>query len=337
MSEALQGAVEILREQTQILKDERDLIKDLYGIVGMMNRKETRTIGESSEPDPENPTTLPDGPIADDLEIQNIIAGHGAGNSEVLAKLISDGRRLLSEGNERQGLQMLERARLLSPRNPALLIYFALQLFLADRFSRSAELADQALVLAPDDRGALLLSGVGHGELGNLEKAKRHLSLLVNDESSSTLVNFAWGMFSALEANWTESIAAFKQCGSAPEIEYLIGCAYFQLRRYQKALRHLEAVVAADPDYADAWFVQSLIFKELGDLENEGKAFERASKANDPASQCHEFLKRRKPSPSEAALPFRHLLNRKNAVLSGGSTRIRRFFRDLVKGSLGTG
>jgi tetratricopeptide (TPR) repeat protein len=71
-------------------------------------------------------------------------------------------------------------------------------------------------------------------------------------------------MLAAFEENWTESLAAFKQClqnAETPEAYYLIGCGYFQLKDYKNALHYLQKASFLDDKFADAWFMQSVITK----------------------------------------------------------------------------
>ncbi|MBK7704895.1 MAG: hypothetical protein IPN69_13305 [Acidobacteria bacterium] len=337
LSEALRGTVDLLRDQSQLLKEERDLIKELYGILGLLNTDEAKKIRNAWDA-LRDPGPVSDGAsAASDRRAERIIAGHGGENSELLAKLVNESARLLGEGNERQGLQMLERARVLSPQNVALHLRYAWELFVADRYGKAAEILSAALLVSPDDRHGLLLSGVVNAELLNLEQARRSLSLLVNIEGMAGVTNFVWGMLAAYEGNWTECIAALKQSSAAAthaELEYLIGCAYFQLQRYSMALRHLNAAAKLDKDYADAWFMKSVVHRIQNEPGDEMEAFEHAAQAKSPGAQCHEFLKGRKLFGTQAALPFRHFSNRKNSLLSGGAPRIRRFCRDLLNGIL---
>ena len=65
-------------------------------------------------------------------------------------------------------------------------------------------------------------------------------------------------MLAAYDENWTEALAAFKTAvgkNELPEIEYLIGCCYFQLQMPEKAQPFLLSAVGKDADFADAWFI----------------------------------------------------------------------------------
>jgi tetratricopeptide (TPR) repeat protein len=339
MAEALNGMVEILREQSLILKDERDVIKELYSVLGLLDGDEAQKIRKSWD-EVLNSKEAIDGPDSLDAGLARIVADHAGESSELVVKLVNESRRLFASGSERQALQMLERARLISPRNTELHIHYGFELFVADRFEKAAEILEAALAIAPDDRRALLLSGVVYAEMRRTDQAKRCLSLIAGDVDAAKVVNLLWAMIAALRDNWTEAIAALKQCAAAEataEIEYLIGCAYFQLHRYPMALKHLLAATRLDPNYSDAWFMQSLVFRIKAEPLKESETFERAVRAAEPNAQCSEFIRGKTLARVDSALPFRHFSNRKNTLLSGGATRLRGFCRELVRLSIEVG
>ncbi|MDQ6788289.1 MAG: tetratricopeptide repeat protein [Acidobacteriota bacterium] len=266
-----------------------------------------------------------------------VLTQHDKPNAELFSHLLQEGIRLLKSGEEKQAFQMLERAALLSPENAPLLIFIGENFYRADKFSESKFYLEQAFELAPNDEKVLLLLGSIYADTGETDAARRLLSVLANNEKASVLVHFVWGMMAAFEENWTESLAAFKQAAGgsgAAELNYLIGCAYFQLRRYDAALRFFEKAVSLDAKYTDALFMQAIICKIQNDAKREEKILETIAEKKESGAQCLEFLSGRKPFEMKTALPFLHFTKDKKHLLTGGSLRLNKFFREQIYKSI---
>ena len=166
------------------------------------------------------------------------------------------------------------------------------------------------------------------------------MSVAASDLKSSLVVNYIWGMLAAREENWSEAIAAFKEADAkseTAELQYLIGCAYFSLKRYPAALLHLQNAVGLDAGFSDAWFAQSVVYKLQNDELKEKNAFEAAIEQKENGAQCNEFLKGKRLRDPETALPFTHFKreNKENArVLTGGALRLTKFFRARILSAL---
>jgi tetratricopeptide (TPR) repeat protein len=330
LSEALGGVVEVIRDQSRIIKEERDLIKELYAILGMLKTDETARIREAWDAVLERRIGETGAP-ADGFA--SIIESYDGGNPELFAKLISEGREHLRGENERQAIRVLERARLLSPRNFPLLLHCARRLFAIDKYEAALESAADALSVRPDDVSALFLAGILNAETGNADAARRHLGILVNENGFAAAINLVWGLLAARDGNWTECIAAFKQGAAvrpAAEFDYLTGCAYFQLGRLPMAVRHFGGAVRSDPGYSDAWFMKGLAHGRAGEASKADDAFANAGAKSESGAQCAELLRRKNIGFDGEALPFRHFAKSGTPVVSGASLRIRRFFRTEV-------
>ena len=269
--------------------------------------------------------------------LHEIFTAHDAKQTELFAHLIKEGIKLLSEKEEKQAFLNLERAVLLSPRNVPLLVFVAEQMFRADKFDAAGKNLEQAFEIEPQNPQVLMLLGVIFGDQAESEKARRLLSVLVSDAEKSFCVNYVRGMLAAFEGNWTESIAAFKQSSenaAAPEIQYLIGAGYFQTGKFDAALKHFQAAVAGDTKYADAWFMQSVIYDVSGDEISANKARAAALEAKETGAQCLEFLKKRRSAGIETALPFQHFKYGNNHLLTGGARRLSQFFRERIYKSI---
>jgi len=268
--------------------------------------------------------------------LQEILAFHGKKQAELFTHLVKEGFRLLQENEEKQAFQTFERAVLISRSNIPLNLFVAENLFRVDKFSEAKNYLEKLFELDAQNEKVLLLFGAIHADEAQLEKARKLLSVLVDNPQTGGLVNYIWGMLAAFEENWTESLAAFKQClqnAETPEIYYLIGCIRFQLKDYKNALHYLQKVVSLDVKFADAWFMQSVIYKILGDNESANASIQSALESKEAAAQCLEFLKRQKEPNLETALPFLHFARTKN-ILTKGSLRLNKFFREQIFKSL---
>ena len=266
----------------------------------------------------------------------DILRQHTNPNAELFTNLIKEGVRLLKT-DEKTAFQMLERAVLLSPNNVPLRVFIAENLFRADKFVEARQHLEKVFDGSPTEPKIVLLLGAICADFGETEKARRLLSVTASDPKSSLVVNYTWGMLAAREENWSEAIAAFKESdgrSETAELQYLIGCAYFALKRYPAALLHLQNAVGLDAGFSDAWFAQSVVYKLQNDQLKERNAFEAAIEQKENGAQCNEFLKGKKIPNSEIALPFAHFKNENTCVLTGGALRLTRFFRERILSAL---
>lgn len=264
--------------------------------------------------------------------VKEILASHDNKQAKLFTHLVREGIELLSKNEEKQAFSTLERAVLLSPQNVPLLVFIAESLFRADRLDKAAENLEKAYEIAPQNEKVMLLLGAIYADKKDAEKARRLLSVLANKPETAVCVNFIWGMLAAFEENWTECIAAFKEAINSedvPELQYLTGCAYFQLQQFETALWHLQKATTLTVKFADTWFMQSIIYKLKSDLERAANTQEIAFEMKEAGAQCLEYLKGKKAPDFETALPFSHLKKSKK-LLTGGSLRLTNFFREEI-------
>lgn len=265
--------------------------------------------------------------------LREILANHAYPNVESFAHLIREALKLSRLGEEKQMFHTLERAALLSPKNVPLLVFIAEELFRADKFDLAGKKLETAFEFAPQNTKLLLFLGVIFADEAKPEKARKLLSVLINDPKKEFCINYVWGILAAFEENWSESLAAFKQALKnleASEIHYLIGCVNFQLQNYKAALHWLEKAVSEDQKFADAWFMQSVVYKLLNDEEEAKSALTNAFESKEAGAQCLEFLKGNKLSIIETALPFVHFKKKEKHLLFKGSLRITKLFREEI-------
>ena len=265
--------------------------------------------------------------------LREIIFNHDSKQTELFTHLVKESQTLLEKNEEKQAFLTLERAALLSPKNVPLLIFIAEHLFRTDKFDLAKNNLEKAFELAPQNEKVLLLLGAIYADEAKAEQARRLLSVLVNQPEKSVCINYIWGMLAAFEENWMESIAAFKQSlesEETAEIHYLIGSALFQLNRHKTALRHLQKAISLDIMFADAWFMQSLIYQLSDNAESAKNAMNAAFESKEAGAQCLEYLNQKKLPDLEIALPFLHFKQTDKQLLTKGSRRLSKFFRQRI-------
>jgi tetratricopeptide (TPR) repeat protein len=263
---------------------------------------------------------------------KEILAHHDDKQAELFTHLVKEGVKLLDRNEEKQAFSNLERAAMLSPRNVPLLIYIAENLFRTGKMEAAKKNLEKAYEIAPLDEKVILLLGVLCADDAEAEIARKLLSVLANNPKTAVCVNYVWAMLAAFEKNWTESLAAFKEAvnrSETAELNYLIGCVYFRLAQYEPALRHLQKAVSLDIKYADAWFMQSLIYTSLNNRESAENTRQAAFESKEAGAQCLEFLKGNKQPDYETPLPFLHF-DKSKKLLSNGSLRLTKFFREQI-------
>jgi tetratricopeptide (TPR) repeat protein len=332
MSESLRIAMDIIREQGSLIKENHALSKNLFQLLSSLDIEEAERFKQTwSDLKPKESKNK----VAKDKNsqiIENIVAEHDSPNTELLTKLLNESVKLLAQNEEKESFRMLERAVLLSPKNVSLLTFIGKTFFFADKFSDAKKHLENAHLLVPDNFEILLLLGAIYADEAEAEKARRFLSILAGNKKTSCVVNFIWGILAAFEENWTESVAAFKlaqENAEVPELQYLIGCDYFQIADEIPALRHFEQAVAADKKYSDAWFMQAVICRSQMDEEREKNALQNAADKTEVGSQCGELLRKNKLELA-VALPFQHFKKKNARLLTGGALRLMRFFKGEI-------
>jgi tetratricopeptide (TPR) repeat protein len=269
--------------------------------------------------------------------LTEILINHDQLNNELFSHLIREGSQLLDEGEEKQAFRTLARAALLSPQNIPLHLFIGEHLFRADKFTESREYLEKTHLLAPQNQLGLLLLGFIYANEYEAEPARKIISVLAGIPETKVTANLVWGMLAAYEGNWNEAIIAFKEStenAEKPELNYLIGSAYFQLQNFTLALEHLEKAVGDDIKFADAWFMISLIYELQNKPTKSETARQMVFEAKEPGAKSLKFLSKRNPVDLDCALPFIHFKEKKKSLLTNGSLRMVNFFKGLIYQSL---
>jgi len=92
--------------------------------------------------------------------------------------------------------------------------------------------------------------------------------------------------------------------------------------------------MSAGIKYADVWVMQSVIYKLSGNEEGANNSRAAALEVKEAGAQCLEFLKGKKLPSLEIALPFQHFKRENNCLLTSGSLRLTKFFREQIYNSI---
>jgi tetratricopeptide (TPR) repeat protein len=333
ISERLESAFDLLHRGLDAFQKEQILLQSFLEIIEQLNPEFAKILIDKSL---EKRGELKNKRTEDDKKkrvLSEILTQHKNPNAELFTHLIKEGVKLLTENEEKQAFQMLERAALLSPNNVSLHLLIAENLFRVDRYVEARIHLEKIYDFAPTNPNLLLLLGAVCADYGETEKARRLLSVLTDNRENFAVVTFIWAMLAAFEGNWAEAIAAFKEATGktdSAETQYLIGCAYFELKREPAALRHLQKAVSMDQGFSDAWFMQSIIYKMQNNHVKEKSAFETAVKQKESGAQSLEFVQGKKMIKLEVALPFAHFKKKNPRILTGGSLRLTKYIREMI-------
>ncbi len=333
ITERLESAYELLNRGLDAFQKEQILLESFLETIEELNPEFVKIITGKSLEKIREQKIVRTGNDEKKQILSEILAHHKNPNAELFTHLIKEGIKLLTENEEKEAFQMLERAALLSPNNVALHFLIAENLFRVDRYAEARNHLEKIHEHAPTDPKILLLLGAICADYGETEKARKNLSILTGKRETASVVNFIWGMLAASGANWTEAVAAFKESvgeNESAEANYLIGCAYFELKKEPSALLHLQKAVSIDPGFSDALFMQSVIYNSQNDFELEKNALEAAAGQKESGAQSLEFLQGKKMIKSETSLPFAHFQKKNARILTGGSLRLTKFIREMI-------
>lgn len=259
--------------------------------------------------------------------LTQILENYDGERRELFEKLIKDGITFLSQREEKQALRTFSQAEKLSPKNLPLLIFIGFTLFTLDKFTEAEKHLEKSLINFPSDEKIQLLLAITSANNGDTQKAE---IILEDFDKTNFLANYVLGFLKASRENWTDSLYYFKNClkiSESIEIEYLIACVYFQLGKFADSLNFAEKCCEKEEGFADAWFLQSMIFSKLNDLRKSAEMFDKAKQTKDLESQCVLFFNKKSDEKIETALPF---LSLKKQILTSGSRRLVRLFREKL-------
>ncbi len=331
--EQLGMAFEIIKRESKSIEKDHALLQTYFELIQNTNPELSELLKANLPEAPRSKKENIQLKTAPEYFLEEILASHTNPNIELFTLLIEDGINLLSNNEDRQAFRNLERAALLSPRNVPLKIFIAEKLFWANKLKAAEKYLKTAFEIAPQNEKNLFLLSAIYADFAHVEKARKFLDVLKNNADKLVCVNYIDGMLAAFEANWARCVAAFKEAtnaSNAPEINFLIGCGYFESNDYSLALGYFKKANLIDSQFADAWFMQSIVYKILGDSENEYAARTAALDSKETGAQCLQYLSGEESHVPETALPFAHFKEAGKHLLTGGSPRLTKFFKSQM-------
>lgn len=268
-------------------------------------------------------------------KVCNQVLGETKGvKTEPFAHLVKDGFRLIMSGEEKQGVQTLERAAALDPQNLSLHIFIGEYFFRSDKRVLATVYLEKARQIVPSNRRLLLLLGVIAADKGELESAKTLLESL--GEIKSLAAHFVLGMIYATEKRWLDTLAAFRNALSAlssAETHYLVGSACAEAGREKTALKHFQKAVELDSNFADAWFMLGAVYLRVGNQEGAKNALSQCLSARDSAAQSQAILRNPKKFAeiADTTLIFARIDEARKNLISGSSPRFAKLLREDIE------
>lgn len=252
---------------------------------------------------------------------------------EIFSHLIKEGLRLLANNEVKQSIQTLDKALQLSPQNTPLLLFLAETEFQNDNFVSAKKYLEKIINFEAENSKAQFFFGLLLADSFDLSEAKAILKKLIAQNELKFCGLYILGFIYAFENDWTVSLYYFKEAlmiYDLPETHYLIGCIFFQQKKFKSALKHLQKAVENDTNFADAWFMLAVIYKILGDETKSYQSIELAWSSKEAGAECLKFMKRGSQIEVEMALPFFKLKDLKKNLIMGNSIRFTRIIRGEV-------
>ncbi len=333
VAERLSMALDLMLRQSKNTHSDHLLLETLIDSLNMLGAVEKDTLNQKWQKKVKSEDLKENSAEQSQRIINAIITKYKGDNRELFEHLVSEGVRVLTQNEEKQSLRTFERALHLSPENVSLLLFMAEIQFQSDKFESAKSNLEKALLLKPKNDKVLFLLGVILANSTETERAKEYLKKLSNRSQMKFCVQYVLGLIAVFENDWKAAFEAFKETLTAfesPETHYLMGCIYFQLRKYKMAARHLQKAVETDTNFADAWFMLAVIYKILDDETKSYQSIELAWSSKETGAECLKFMKRGAEIEIETALPFFRLKDLKKNLIMGSSIRFSKLFREEV-------
>lgn len=175
------------------------------------------------------------------------------------ASPLEQGIQLLDENKLDGALKAFQDAIKQDPKNPLPYYYTGVAYHLKGQPQAALAPLGRALNLAPGMTQAILMIGMVFEDLGRFDKAREAYQAVAGSKEDSPLVKEAQERLQKLTI--TEH---YKKAGRL-----------FKEKKYEEAIKELQTVLSAEPDYADAHFAAGLSYQRLGKLDEAIEAFKR--------------------------------------------------------------
>lgn len=187
-----------------------------------------------------------------------IMALFGGSDCERFERLIDESEYALLACDVERAIAALEAAYALDRDNHELAFLLAESWFDEADAERARGYFDAVLAVRPKHYECLIYAGVLAHEQGDTDTAIARLEAAVAAYPQAFLPHFCLGAVDAGRGRLASAVRLLETaCAieSLPQARYLLGCCQYQLGHTTRAIRNLEAAVASDPDFGEAFHV----------------------------------------------------------------------------------
>jgi|GEM_PF-207432 len=253
-------------------------------------------------------------------------------------KLLEEAEFALAACDVERAMGALEVAFALDPGNHPLALLIGETWFNEGDAARARGFFEAVLAAKPRHYEGLVYSGVLAYELGETARATERLEAAVGWYPDAFLPHFSLGAVHASAGCLAPAVASLSRAcelEALPQANYLLGCCLYQLGHTTQAIRRLEAAVATDPGFEDAFHVLGFACLDRAWNRKAHDAFRRALRLAPSRlrfEELHQLLESPGTAPAKApvasspATPAAHndtarWLARARNALAGGRTR----------------
>ncbi len=326
VSESLSMTLEVLKSQSQIMRDEHNLVRELYE---SLKHLESENRGKIL---PKWDEAFEKHELGSSPRINEILAADDIKNFEMLELLVREAFEFIEKKDERQVFAALKRAEPISPKNVPLLLLFAEQLFYADKFEEARQKLEKAYKISPDDERIRLFLGAVYADEIEIGKTEKLLDFSTENDKINCTSDFISAMSAVYQSDLETAVELFEKSlenFKFPETLYLLASVFFQKQNFKKSLKYCEKTIESDKNFTDAYFLKSLNYSLLNKKKKADETLQSVIGNLENGAQCIEFVTAKNKIDLQIALPFTHFENKKR-LLTGGSQRVRKFVRYLI-------
>jgi tetratricopeptide (TPR) repeat protein len=248
-------------------------------------------------------------------------------NSPQFTAIVEAGLKHLEEGQTGRGIKALEKALLQAPHNAPLLFVLGRHFYFAKKYVLARDYLSQGFTQEPHNGLTCLLLGVLYGDRGEIAKAHTFLQLAAKLLPANYPTHHALGRLHAADGNWAEALREFKKslsvCPEESASYFAVGCAYYALKRFKLSARFMHKAVAAEADFAEAWFWLGIVANRAGDGEAARRFFVNAHESERSNKLYAVAAHTRLPVlPDSEAGPLLGITKRSRRLISNGNSRL---------------
>lgn len=210
---------------------------------------------------------------------RKVMEAFGGTELEQFTKITEQAFALISDDKLAAGMILLEKAAALDTGNSPLHFILGRHFFAEGKLSLAESYLERAAQSASPVVYVDLLLGLVYDELGDAERALKHLSEARQTLGAVFPTEVVSGKLAAADGHWADALKYFKKARSIKpclEADFLLGLAYFARGFYKAALRCLAQAFQDDTEQAEVCYLAGLIFGKLNERKAAKEQFQRA-------------------------------------------------------------